>query len=54
MPDLVKAGVRLVAADNFSDANPASVRQGRFEFEEQRLAAGLQRSMDLVDRWHGR
>lgn len=49
---LADTGLRLVLADNFSDANPQRIREGAFEFEEQRRQEGLGRSSDLVAKWH--
>lgn len=51
---LAATGMRLVLADNFNDVNPARMRQGVFEFEADRRDAGLRRSADLVEKWHGR
>ena len=51
---LADTGMRLVLADNFNDVNPARIREGAFEFDAGRREEGLQRSADLVERWHGR
>ena len=51
-PNLADTGLRLVLADNFNDVNPEQLRQGSYEFEEPRREAGLQRSADLLEKWH--
>ena len=50
--NLSDTGLRLVLADNINDVNPSQLRQGRFEFDPHRRDEGLQRSADLVDKWH--
>ena len=50
---LADAGLRLFLAENFNDADDAALARGRFEFSERKLDAGLQRSADLISRWHG-
>ena len=50
--NLADTGLRLVLAENINDVNPARLRDGAYEFEETRTAEGLQRSADLVDKWH--
>ena len=51
--NLSDTGVRLVLADNFNDVNTSRMRQGAFEFDAGRREEGLQRSADLIERWHG-
>ncbi len=53
-PDLAATGLRLVLSENINDVDEAQVREGVFRFDEARADAGLQRSADLVDAWHGR
>ena len=50
---LEDTGLRLVLADNINDLNPVAMREGRYEFDPARRDEGLQRSADLVSRWHG-
>ena len=50
--NLSETGMRLALADNINDVNPAQLRQGRFEFDPHRREEGLQRSLDLADRWN--
>ena len=50
---LADTGLRAVVAENINDADPASLREGRYEFDAGRRDAGLKRSAELVDRWHG-
>ena len=49
---LADTGLRLVIADNINDINPVRLREGFYEFEDDRRAGGIQRSADLVSRWH--
>ena len=49
---LADTGLRLVIADNINDINPVRLREGFYEFEDSRRADGVQRSADLVSRWH--
>ncbi len=49
---LADTGLRLALAENISDANPTRLREGGYEFEAARREEGLQRSADLVARWH--
>ena len=48
---LADTGLRLALAENVSDANPARLRDGIYEFEDARRNEGLQRSADLVEPW---
>ena len=50
---LADTGLRLFLAENFNDADDEALGRGRFEFSESKLDAGLQRSEDLISRWHG-
>lgn len=50
---LADTGLRLFLAENFNDADDDALTRGRFEFSERKLDAGLQRSADLISRWHG-
>jgi cytosine/adenosine deaminase-related metal-dependent hydrolase len=49
---LADTGLRLVLADNINDINPVRLREGYYEFEAHRREDGIQRSSDLVDKWH--
>ncbi len=49
---LADTGLRLVISDNINDINPVRLREGFYEFEDSRRADGVQRSADLVSRWH--
>ena len=51
--NLADTGLRLALADTFSDVNPVLLREGRFEYEPNRIEEGLQRIADLVGKWHG-
>ena len=51
-PTLAATGLRLVLAESISDANPAGLREGAYEFEEARREAGFQSSADLIATWH--
>ncbi len=53
-PDLAATGLRLALAENINDVDEARARDGVYEFDEARADAGLQRSADLVESWHGR
>ena len=53
-PDLATTGLRLVLAENINDADEAHARQGDYRFDDARADAGLQRSADLVESWHGK
>ena len=52
--DLAETGLRLVLAENMNDVDEAQAREGIYRFDEARADAGLQRSADLVESWHGR
>lgn len=52
--DLAATGLRLVLSENINDVDEAQAREGVFRFDEARADAGLQRSADLVEAWHGR
>ena len=51
---LAATGLRLALAENINDADEAQARDGIYSFDEARADAGLQRSADLVESWHGR
>ena len=51
---LDRTGLRLVLADNFNDVDETKVTDGVFEFSADQLEQGLQRSADLIEKWHGR
>jgi 5-methylthioadenosine/S-adenosylhomocysteine deaminase len=51
---LEKTGLRLALAENINDVDEARARDSIFEFSDAQLEAGLQRSADLVEKWHGR
>ena len=53
-PDLAATGLRLALAENINDVDEAGMREGVFRFDAARADAGLQRSADLVESWHGR
>ena len=53
-PDLAATGLRLVLAENINDVDEAQAGEGAYRFDEARADAGLQRSADLVESWHGR
>ena len=50
---LATTGLRLVLADTASDLDPAGVPAGRFEYVPSLREAALQRTSDLISRWHG-
>ncbi len=52
--DLAATGIRLALAENINDVDETQAREGVFRFDEARADAGLQRSADLVEAWHGR
>ena len=52
--DLAATGLRLALAENINDVDEAQAREGVFRFDAARADAGLQRSADLVESWHGR
>ncbi|MCH8224783.1 MAG: amidohydrolase family protein [Chloroflexi bacterium] len=52
-PHLERTGLRLVLAENINDVDEARVREGVFEFGERRLDEGLERSANLIEKWHG-
>ena len=52
-PDLAATGLRLVLAENINDVNESQARAGVYQFDEAKAGAGLQRSADLVESWHG-
>ena len=52
---LESTGLRLGLAEHINDiADEAGGRQGVFEYSEERMEAGLQRSQELIEGWHGR
>ncbi len=52
--DLAATGLRLVLAENINDVDETQAREGVYRFDEAKADAGLQRSADLVESWHGR
>jgi 5-methylthioadenosine/S-adenosylhomocysteine deaminase len=52
--DLAATGIRLILSENINDVDESRLRQGEFNFDEARADAGLQRSADLVESWHGK
>ena len=52
--DLAATGLRLILSENINDVDESRLRQGEFHFDEARADAGLQRSADLVESWHGK
>ena len=53
-PDLAATGLRLALAENINDVDEAQAREGVYHFDAAKADAGLQRSADLVESWHGR
>jgi 5-methylthioadenosine/S-adenosylhomocysteine deaminase len=51
---LQSTGLRLILAENINDIDDAKLRDGKFEFVENKREAGLQRSVDLIENWHGK
>ena len=51
---LASTGLRLVLAENINDVDETKARDGVFDFSGARREAGLKRSADLIERWHGR
>ena len=52
--DLAATGMRLILSENINDVDESRLRQGEFHFDDGRADAGLQRSADLVESWHGK
>ena len=52
--ELANTGLRLVLAENINDFDEEDARRGSYRFLESKLDAGLQRSTDLIEKWHGR
>ncbi len=52
--DLAATGLRIILSENINDVDESRLRQGEFNFDEGRADAGLQRSADLVESWHGK
>jgi len=52
-PHLESTGLRLVLAENVNDVVEAKAREGAFEYSERRLEEGLERSANLIEKWHG-
>ena len=53
-PSLDKTGLRLVLAEYIEDLDEAKAREGVYEYSEERLDAGLQKSAELIEGWNGR
>ena len=53
-PQLERTGLRLALAENINDVDESKTHDGVFEFSEIKLDAGLQRSADLIETWHGK
>ena len=51
---LEHTGLRLVLAENINDLEEGAARHDALPSSAAKLEAGLQRSADLVERWHGR
>ncbi len=51
---LESIGLRLVLAENINDHDEAKARDGVYNFLSSKLDAGLRRSADLIEKWHGR
>ncbi len=52
--DLAATGLRLILSENINDVDESRLRQGEFHFDDGRADAGLQRSAELVESWHGK
>jgi 5-methylthioadenosine/S-adenosylhomocysteine deaminase len=50
---LERTGLRLVLAENINDVDESGVREGVCKFSNKKLDSGLQRSADLIEKWHG-
>ncbi len=51
---LSATGLRLVLAEHINDFDSAKAKEGAYEFLPDRLEAGLQRSADFIEAWHGK
>ena len=51
---LESSGLRLMLGENINDIDPSKSQDGKFEFLDSRRDAGLQRSADLIESWHGK
>ena len=51
---VVDTGLRLVLAENFNDVDEAQMGDGHFEFQAAQRDQGLQKSADLIEKWHGK
>ncbi len=51
--DLAGTGLRVALSETISDVDESRAREGVFQFDEARADAGLQRTADLVESWHG-
>jgi 5-methylthioadenosine/S-adenosylhomocysteine deaminase len=51
-PHLERTGLRLVLAGNINYVDESGVREGVFKFSDRKLEADLQRSADLIEKWH--
>ena len=47
-------GLRLALAENVNDIDDAVAQRGAFAYSARKLDAGLLRSVDLIEGWHGR
>ena len=52
-PALAGTGLRLVLGENINDVDESGIRDGVFEFSDAKSEAGLRRSADLIEQWHG-
>ena len=50
---LERTGLRLVLAENINDVDEAQSKDGVLENRDGWLNEGLQRSADLIEKWHG-
>ena len=51
---LASTGMRLVLAENVNDIDDERFMNSKFEYLDAKVDAGLQRSADLVEGWHGK
>ena len=51
---LDSTGMRLMLGENINDIDSTKTRDGKFEFLDSKREAGLQRSADLIEAWHGK
>ena len=52
--DWGRSGLRFIFAENINDFDGAKARDGVYEFLDDRREAGLQQSVDLIEKWHNK